>query len=183
MRHGAGSSTVGEPFGFDARWTAAQLAEAHRLVDAWTAAPDSVDVALLNRISFGLMYCLKYRAFTSYTQHCDAWAFRHGVAVLCDRVFGRQWVQMARLSHIRTRTYPDRLAVVEAEWPGSMCFPIHLHDEPRGLVVTDGNHRLCVARAHGEAPVLAVVAPLCVPWVEARDREEGILASVRAVRE
>ena len=180
MRHGAGSRTVGEPFGFDARWSADELAEAHRLVEAWTAAPDTADVALLNRVSFGLRYCLSYRAFTSYTQHCDAWAFRHDVAVLSERVFGRQWVPMARLSHIKARTFHDRLAVVEAEWPGSMSFPIYLHDEPSGLRIIDGNHRLCVARTHGEVAVLAVVMPWCEAWCAARDREEHVFAAVRA---
>lgn len=174
-----GSNTVGEPFGFDARWTAAQLAEAHRLVDGWNAVPESVDVALLNRISFGLTYCLKYRAFTCYSQHLDAWAFRWEVADLCGRVFPSAWVPMDKLSHISTRTFPDRLAVIEAGWPGAMSVPIHLHDEAHGLVLTDGNHRLTVARAHGEAAVLAVVAPFCGPWVEARDREERVFAAVR----
>ena len=170
---------VGEPFGFDARWTAAQLAEAKRLVDAWTAAPDSVDVALLNRVSFGLLYCLRYRAFTSYTQHCRAWAFRRDVAVLCEREFGTRWVPMDQLSNIQCRTFPDSLASVEAGWPGAMSVPIHLHDEPHGLVLSDGNHRLTVARAHGEAAVLAVVAPWCEAWSVARDREERVLADVR----
>ena len=174
-----GSNTVGEPFGFDARWSADELAEAHRLVGAWTAAPDSVDVALLNRISFGLLYCLRYRAFTFFPQHADAWALRWEAAALCGRVFPTVWVPMSQLSHIRTRTYPDSLAKIEAGWPAAMDVPVHLHDEPHGFSLSDGNHRLCIARAHGASAVWAVVAPWCAGWCEARDREERVLADVR----
>ena len=170
----------GERFGFDARWTAAELKEAHRLVDGWRANPGHVDETLLNRISFGLMYCLKYRAFTSYPQHADAWAFRWEVSKLCEREFPTVWVPMAKLSHIRTRTYADRLARIEASWPDGRAVPIHVHDEPRALMLTDGNHRLSVARAHGEGAVLCTVSPLCSAWIVAREREEAVMASVRS---
>ena len=89
-----------------------------------------------------------------------------------------QWLPIAYLDHLETRTFPDRLASVRDGWDETRQIPILLYDHPDGRQLWNGNHRLTAARAIGAEAVKAACLPFNAPFTAAIERERADLEDV-----
>ena len=166
---------------FDARWTPEQLADAIELANLWERCPPLALPPLVARVFYTLEYTARYRPFTNQTLWEQSQVLRRRMAAIAVATFPNVWLPLDAIAHIPTRTFPESLASVIAGWEITRNLPIYFMDTADGLELLNGNHRLTAARAKGAASILAMIAPPCPEYRAGRDREEAVIAEIRAL--
>ena len=168
-------------FPYDARMSADDLADLADLADLWESCPPLALPPLVARVFYSLEYTALYRPFVRNGVWQQQAELRERLYHIAVAAFPTPWLPLAALDGIQTRTYPDRLASVLAGWETTRRLPVFLMDNGQGLELLNGNHRLTGARSKGAASIYATIMPYCQEYIAARDREEAVIAEIRAL--
>ena len=160
--------------------TLEQLAETGELADLWERCPTLALRPLVAHVFYRMEHTALYRPFVRNGIVQKMTELRLRLYHIALATFPTAWLPLDTLDAIETRTYVDRLASVIAGWDTTRRLPVFLMDNGRGLELLNGNHRLTAARAKGVASICTVVMPYCPGFLAARDREEAVIAEIRA---
>ena len=128
-------------------------------------------------IYFGIQWELRCRTHT-FRRHKALVRLSHIMMERISRTLPYQWLPIAYLDHLETRTFPDRLESVVDGWNETRQIPILLYDHPDGYELWNGNHRLTAARSIETEAVKAVILPFNPLFTAAIERERAIMEEV-----
>ena len=129
-------------------------------------------------IYFSLRFQLDHRAMR-YKRYLALNRLIHILMERMCRALPSCWMPIADLSHLETRTYPDRLASVRDGWEKTKQIPILVYADPGGLQLWNGNHRLTAARETGAETVKVCILAYNPPFTKAVNRERAIFDEMR----